>query len=136
VAKLLFRKWGLPTIDLFATAENAQLPRFCSLQPDDGAMVRDAFSLSWTDQFLYLFPPFNPRFLLRVLAKVAVSPGMTAILVAPRHPNAMFYSLIRQFSVVEPFPLPVYPDLLTQGVHQHPGLAGLHLHGFLLSVPR
>jgi hypothetical protein len=136
VARMLFKKWGFPAIDLFATAENAQLPRFCSLQNDDRAMIRDAFSLSWEDQFLYLFPPFNPRFLLRVLTKVATSPGLTAILVAPRHPNAMFFSLIRQFSVVEPFPLPLYPDLLTQGHHQHPGLAGLHLHGFLLSVPR
>jgi hypothetical protein len=136
VARLLFRKWGYPQIDLFATAANAQLPRFCTLQRDEGAVARDAFSLSWEDQFLYLFPPFNPRFLLRVLSKVAVSPGLTAILVAPRHPNAMFYSLIRQFSVVEPFLLPLYPDLLTQGHHQHPGLAGLHLHGFLLCVPR
>jgi hypothetical protein len=136
VVQLLFRKWGTPSIDLFASAVNAQLPRFCSLRPDPEAMVRDAFSLEWGDQFLYLFPPFNPRFLLRVMVKVAASPGMSAILVAPRHPNAMYYSWIRRFSAVEPFPLPIYPDLLTQGPHQHPGLLGLHLHAFLLCVPR
>jgi hypothetical protein len=135
VARLLFRKWGQPLMDCFATEENAQLPIFCSLQGEAQAVAKDALAVPWEHQFLYMFPPFNPRFLLRVLTKIATSPGLKAILVAPRHPNAMYYSLIQQYSVVDPFPLPTYADLLTQGDHQHPEPRGLHLHAFLLSVP-
>jgi hypothetical protein len=135
IARLLFKKWGRPNVDCFATLENAQLPIFCSLHNEEQALLKDAFALPWDHQFLYLFPPTNPRLLLRVMTKIASSPGLRAILVAPRHPNAMYYSLILQFSVVDPFPLPTFPDLLTQGPHQHPDLRGLHLHAFLLSVP-
>jgi hypothetical protein len=135
VARLLFQKWGWPTVDCFATAESTQLPVFCSLRNEDQSLMKDAFALPWEHQFLYLFPPTNPRLLLRVLTKLASSPGLRAILIAPRHPNAMYYSLIQQFSVTDPFPLPSYPDLLTQGPHQHPEPRGLHLHAFLLSVP-
>ena len=34
VARALLRRWGSPSIDLFATSLNAKLPLYCSLVPD------------------------------------------------------------------------------------------------------
>jgi hypothetical protein len=135
VAKLLFRKWGTPFLDAFASARNHQLGVYCTLHPDPGALARDAFSLDWSHRFLYLYPPSNPKFLLRVLTKLHQSPGASAILVAPHHPNAMFFSLLTQLLVHEPFQLPTYPDLLSQGSILHPNPGWCNLHGYRLYVP-
>ena len=43
VARDLLRKWGSPTLDLFATHLNAKLPLYCSLIPDPQALFEDAF---------------------------------------------------------------------------------------------
>ncbi|XP_045124296.1 uncharacterized protein LOC123512156 [Portunus trituberculatus] len=52
--------FGTPSIDLFASRLNKQIPIFCSWKPDPEAMYFDAFSLNWTNFTLpYLFPPFS-----------------------------------------------------------------------------
>ena len=43
VARSLFRMWGNPSLDLFATCLNAKLPLYCSLVPDPQAIFQDAF---------------------------------------------------------------------------------------------
>ena len=58
VARSLFRMWGNPSIDLFATCLNAKLPLYCSLVPDPQAIFQDAFRHPWDDLDLYAFPPF------------------------------------------------------------------------------
>ena len=37
------RRWGSPSIDLFATSLNAKLPLYCSLVPVPQAVIEDAF---------------------------------------------------------------------------------------------
>ena len=51
--------FGMPEIDLFASRLNKQLHRYASLVPDPDALYIDAMSISWENQFVYLFPPFS-----------------------------------------------------------------------------
>ena len=71
VARSLFRVWGNPSIDLFATCLNAKLPLYCSLVPDPHAVFEDAFRHPWDDLDLYAFPPFS--LIGRVIARVRES---------------------------------------------------------------
>ena len=68
VAKALLSAWGSPSIDLFASRLNAQLPVYCSLVPDDQATLEDAFRHPWDDLDVYAFPPF--ALLGKVLSRV------------------------------------------------------------------
>ena len=57
--QLLTKIWGEPSIDLFASRLNAQVPCYASWRPDTDAAYVDAFSISWEKQFFYAFPPFS-----------------------------------------------------------------------------
>ena len=48
-----------PTIDLFPSRLNHQLPTCVSYKPDPNAYVVDAFSLVWKQFRFYCFPPFT-----------------------------------------------------------------------------
>ncbi len=54
------------TVDLFATAVNAQMPRFVTWRCETGSVGTDAFSLSWRKETPYIFPPVTllPEILL------------------------------------------------------------------------
>lgn len=51
--------WGKPSIDLFASRLNAQVPCYVSWKPNPEATYVDAFSISWENHFFYAFPPFS-----------------------------------------------------------------------------
>ena len=68
VARDLLRRWGSPSIDLFATSFNAKLPLCCSFVPDPQAVFEDAFRHPWDNLDLYAFPPFP--LIGRVVARV------------------------------------------------------------------
>ena len=51
--------FGMPEIDLFAFRLNKQLHRYASWMPDPDALYIDTMSISWENQFVYLFPPFS-----------------------------------------------------------------------------
>ena len=57
----LFQKlvdlFGEPEIDLFASRLNHKLENYVSFRPDPNAV--DAFSVSWSDHFIYIFAPFS-----------------------------------------------------------------------------
>ena len=71
VARSLFRRWGNPSLDLFATCLNAKLHLYCSLVPDPQAIFQDVFRHPWDDLDLYAFPPFP--LVGRVVARVRES---------------------------------------------------------------
>ena len=91
-----------PTLDAFATAESAQLPRYMSWYPDREAVGRDAMLLPW-DPVTYLFPPVP--LLPKVLQKICRE-HITAVLVCPRWPSAMWWTLVSDLLVEPPFTLP------------------------------
>ena len=77
----IVRKWGQPSIDLFASRINHKVSSYCSWYPDNKAEFVDAFSLNWGQfELPYLFPPF--RLLGRVLKKLDAE-STSGIVVAP-----------------------------------------------------
>ena len=70
----------LPDIDLFASRLNAKLDQFVSWHPEPGALAVDAFSVSWSNQNFYAFPPFS--LLTRVLGKIRNDVALV-LLIAP-----------------------------------------------------
>ena len=55
----LIAYFGMSEIELFASRLNKQLHRYTSWIPDPDALHRDKMSISWENQFVYLFPPFS-----------------------------------------------------------------------------
>ena len=51
--------YGPCDIDLFASSDNHQLPQYVSYLPDPKAVAVNAFSLSWTKLFPFIFCPFS-----------------------------------------------------------------------------
>ena len=58
VTKEMFRLWGAPVMDLFASALNHKLPVYCSAHPDPNAWQEDAFMVPWSNLDSCAFPPF------------------------------------------------------------------------------
>ena len=130
----LFRKWGHPQVDLFATPENAVLKRFYCPYPCHTALAMDALSVSWDNLgFLYAFPPF--KIIPEVLRKFRASKNCSMILIAPNKSNYSWtpelMSLCKQQLL-----LPRTPDLLFQltrdGCQLHKSPAALMLTAWLL----
>lgn len=56
----LTKRWGILLIDLFASNENAMLPRFLTRLPIVGPEGTDALQHQWPTGLLYAFPQFSP----------------------------------------------------------------------------
>ena len=97
-----------PTIDLFATRINCQLPRFLSFRPDPEAEAIDAFTLSWSHLRFYAFPPFIC--VDQVLQKIVYDKA-TGIIVVPDWPNQIWYHRFTDM-IIRDIILPPRMDLL------------------------
>ena len=64
----IVEKFGKPDIDFFATRINKELDRYVSWHPELQTMAISAFSLTWNNNYDYMFPPFS--FIGQVLAKI------------------------------------------------------------------
>ena len=87
----------LPQIDLFASRLNAKTAKFVSWHPQPGAVVIDAFSLSWANINCHAFPHFS--LLPRVLAKIRHDKAVV-LFIAPVWPTQSWYPLLLQLSTV------------------------------------
>ena len=83
----------LPDIDLFASRLNAKLDQFVSWHPEPGALAVDAFSVSWSNQNFYAFPPFS--LLTRVLGKIRNDVALV-LLIAPTSSTQPWYPMLLQ----------------------------------------
>ncbi|KAM7161048.1 uncharacterized protein RBU57_010945 [Macrochelys suwanniensis] len=128
----LFRAWGTPRVDLFATRQNRRCHQFCSRGGLEKDALSDAFLLSWSGQLLYAFPPFP--LIDKVLEKVKRD-RVHVLLIAPAWARQHWYGTLLGLLVAPLHPLPLRPDLLSQdqGHLLHPNLASLHLTAWLLS---
>ena len=68
------------SVDLFASQTNHKIARYVSRRPDPGAYEIDAFTMTWTNEVFYMFPPFS--LIGRILQKVQED-RTDAVLVAP-----------------------------------------------------
>ena len=73
-----------PTVDLFATRVNTQLPQFILVRPDPETKGVNAFTLWWENLSFHAFPPFIC--ISKVLQKVWYGKA-EGILVVPDWPN-------------------------------------------------
>lgn len=53
------RTWGPLHLDMFATRQNKQLPRYWSLRPDPQAAATDAFLQNWSPTGMFAYPPWK-----------------------------------------------------------------------------
>jgi hypothetical protein len=111
VVQQIFNLWGAPLIDLFASADNCQLPTFCSRYPHPLAYHVDALTLDWRRMYAYAYPPLS---LLPLVFRKIRDSGCTVIVIAPRWPRRSWYTQILDLLVDFPIALPVTRDLLTQ----------------------
>ena len=92
IFEIICERWGVPSIDLFASRLNHKLDRFVSWHHDPEAWFVNAFTMFWGDfQLIYVFPPF--RLVGRVIRKIRADKA-NAILVAPRWPGHFWYGMI------------------------------------------
>ena len=97
-------------LDLFASRTNAQLPEYYSWRPDPYAKTVDAFTVSWSQDQPYLFPPFN--LIGRALTKIQTDLVKYACLIVPAWPAQVWYPQVLQMLVKYPVLLPMEQDLL------------------------
>ena len=77
--------WRKPfTLDPFATAATTMARNFCSLRDEEQHTAADGFSISWSDQDLFLNPPW--RLMSRVLRKIFADRAR-GVLIIPRWPS-------------------------------------------------
>ena len=101
-----FRKvcntFGKPSIDIFASRINHQLPSYFSYVPDEQALAIDAFAHTW-NFFAYIFPPFN--LIPRVLRKIREDRTEKAILIVPKWNGAPWFPKMAQMLLKPPLHL-------------------------------
>ena len=68
------------SVDLFASRTNHKIARYVSRRPDPEAYAIDAFTMTWSNEVFYMFPPFS--LIGRILQKVQEE-ETEAVLVAP-----------------------------------------------------
>jgi hypothetical protein len=100
--------WYVET-DLFASAWNAQLPRFLSWLPQPQALAVNAFALNWSYLKGYVFPPFAliPHYLDNIRRDRA-----DVGLVCPLWQSEAWFPLILQMSADNPFIFHSHPFLI------------------------
>lgn len=130
VCRALWKLWGQPHMDLFATADNARLPLFVSPVPDQRAWKVDALAHQWTGWWGYAFPPF--ALIPTVLRKVRLEHA-TVLLIAPCWPARPWFPDLLALLVDRPRRLPQIQALLRQGRRFHDHLGVLNLHAWKLS---
>lgn len=123
-------QWGPPSIDWFASPENARVPRFVTRTPMPGAVATDAMSVPWHREHLgLLVPPFS--ILPRVVAK-ALDERASAVLVVPYWPTQVWWPLLVQAApdhlFLGPTALqPVSPHCHPMRDHRNPILVAFRL---------
>ena len=120
-------------VDLFASALNARLPRYCSRVQDPAAWRIDAFPFPWKGFRGYAFLPISliPHALRKTREDQAWG-GAYSTAIRPR--RNWFLDLIGLLAG-SPRTLPLRPDLIVQPISQalHPRLSALHLTAWPLS---
>ena len=104
-------RFGKPDIDLFASRLNHKLEKYISFRPDPNAMAVDAFSISWTKQYVYIFAPFST--LSMVLRKI-VEDEAEALVVAPLWTTQSWWPQLAHLIVDFPIRLPPTSKILYQ----------------------
>ena len=132
----LFRHWGTPQVDLFASQQNHKLPVWFSRHSCLEATAVDAFQQNWQGLKVYAFPPTN--LILKTLQQIRDQQVEDAIVVVPHWPAREWFSLLLQMASTTPVRFRLEIDLLSQhlldkGKLYHPDLSSLSLTAWRLN---
>lgn len=130
VFRLMAQKFGLPVVDLFATGESAQVPRFFARTSELGAEAVNALQCLWLAGLPYAFPPVA---LIQGVLQRVKHLGVEVILIALKWPCHPWFPEPLRLSVQPHWVLPVWTDLLLQGPAVHPWSQLFHLTVWRLS---
>lgn len=118
------RVWGPHHVDLFASPLNHQLPRYMTWKPTRGAIGHDALQHLWKPLGnTYLCPPWN---LIPLALQKIKQERITATIVTPHWPSAVWFPTIKMMSTAPPLPIPRHrvlpapgnaPDILEKNPH-------------------
>ena len=129
---ILFReaqdRWGKPTIDRFATANNSQCRRYNSRFMDPTTEARDAFSQRWKGELNWINPPW--ALIGRVLAKLRAEQA-EAILTVPYWTSQYWWPELTEMAVDHIY-YPPRPDLFLPGDRGSQGVVGPPKWGVLV----
>lgn len=89
----IVQRFGLPSIDLFASYVTAKCPRYFSWFPDPNALAVDAFCQDWSQEFIYAFPPFS--LIYKVLSKIEQDKAQ-GILIVPDWKTQAWFPLFKR----------------------------------------
>ena len=130
VVKLIFRLWGTPVVDMFATVHNTYLPQFISPVPEPQALVIAALTQDWQVRSMYMFPPFP--LLNKVIQKFKTTLTGKVIPIAPWWPSQPWFPPLLRLCVDHPRFFPFRRYLLSQQGYISSG-ESYHLHAWRLS---
>ena len=87
------------SMDIFATYQNKQLPRFASLGPQPGTLWTDAMAHSWQGEHPWVFPP--PILIGRILQKLEFEQSSATIL-TPLWPSQPWWPMLLRMRAGDP----------------------------------
>ena len=89
IVKQIFRTWGTPAVDMFATVHNTLVLQFMSPGTEPRAREIDAMSHDWQRRLMYMFPQFP--LLSKVIQKLRTIEEGEVILIAPWWPSQLWF---------------------------------------------
>ena len=110
VAQMLWNRWFIPTMDMFASWRCHVVETYCSWYPDHQAVKRDAFCLETWPDMIYCFPPVP--LISMVLERLVRDRVRRAILVVPKWPVSVWWSPL-QSMLVDSLQLGFYKRVLS-----------------------
>ena len=96
-------RWGRPDVDLFASRLNHQILPYVSWKPDPDALAIDAFTISWGNKVIYIFPPFS--LINRILKKIEED-QTKGILIVPYWTTQVWFPRLAKLLIKPPILLP------------------------------
>lgn len=99
--EIIFKKWGIPQVDLFASAQSAVVPFYVTEAPQDpNALFTDAFSRQWNWKLAWVFPP--PCLMARVLCQLNKARG-TYLIACPKWNKVFWRADLKSRATAVPF---------------------------------
>ena len=121
------KKFGKPSVDLFASRLNHKVQRYCSWEPDPQAIFIDSLMYDWGQEKLcYAFPPFS---IIHKVVQKMIQDQAKLILIVPAWATQPWFTLLMHCTSEEVMTIEICNDEIflpfrtPQGPTEHP-LAG------------